>query len=86
MINAILHALIPVVFIAIIGRMLFLTLKYGVVVGGKREGERYFKKEQPARYWFFVACYAAIFVIALWLLILAIRYCFLVANWPKPPN
>ena len=80
MIDTILHALIPILLIVISGRMLFLALKYGAV------GSKIFKKEQPVRYWIFVVCYAGIFVGALWLLILAVHYCFLVANLPKPPN
>jgi hypothetical protein len=75
----------PIVFMVIIGRTLFLTLKYGVVVGGKW-GERIYKKEQPVYYWFMVVCFAAIFIISLCLLIILVRYDFLLAKWPKPPN
>jgi hypothetical protein len=86
MISAILHVLVAIAIIVISGWMLFLTLKRGEVVGRRWEGTKIFKKEQPVRYWFFVVCNAAIFVSAFWLLITAVRYCFIVANGPNLPN
>ena len=71
MISAILHVLVAIAIIVISGWMLFLTLKRGEVVGRIWQGTMIFKKEQPVRYWCFVVCYAAIFVVALWLLIQA---------------
>jgi len=83
--GAIFQTLIPIVFIAIIGRTLFLTLKYGVVVGGKW-GEKICKKEQPIFYWFCVGCYAGILICLLWIFKILVVADFLVAKWPKPPN
>ena len=85
MLNAIFNALIPIVYTALIGHTLFRILKCGVIGVGKR-GKEIYKKEQPVCYWLMVVGLAAGFIIGLCWLIIIIRYDFLLAKWPKPPN
>ena len=66
-------------------RVLFLSLKYGAVVGGKW-GERYSKTEHPVIYWFCVGAYGFLFACSIFILAVVIRGDYLLVNWLKPSN
>jgi hypothetical protein len=66
-------------------RLLYMSLKYGVVVGGKW-GETFNKRQSPAIYWFCVACYGLIFGCSIWLLEIVVRDDFMLAKWPTISN
>ena len=83
--SAMFQTLIPIVFMVIIGRTLYLSLKYGVVVGGKW-GEKIYKNEKPVFYWFCVSCYAGIFGCSLFMLIIVVKAYYFSPQLPSFSN
>jgi ABC-type Fe3+ transport system permease subunit len=69
----------------VIGRTLFLTLKYGVVVGGKWQ-KKIYRNELPVLYWFCVICLMCALCCGLFLLIIVVKAYYFPPKLFKPPN
>ena len=83
--SAIIQILFPIVIIMVIGRTLFLTLKYGVVVGGKWQ-KKIYRNELPVLYWFCVICLTCTLGCFLFLLIIVVKAYYFPPKLFKPPN
>jgi hypothetical protein len=81
----IIQTLFAIGMLAMSARLLYMSLKYGVVVGGKW-GETFNKRESPTIYWFCVAGYAVIFGCSIWLLEIVVGADFVSAKWPTISN
>jgi hypothetical protein len=83
--SAIIQTLVPIVIIAVIGRTLFLSLKYGVVVGGIWQ-KKIYRNETPVLYWFCVICLMCTLCCCLFLLIIMVKAYYFPPKLFKPPN